>query len=154
MADVINSETIKPESMEKSLERLESQCLKRGIRITGQRRLILQVLAGSSDHPNVETVYQRATGIDATISIATVYRTVRVLEEEGVLDRHDFRDGRSRYEVAPDSHHDHLIDVKTGEVLEFVDAELEDMQKRIAERLGYRLVDHRLELYGQQITKA
>ncbi len=142
------------ESAELNFQRLEASCLDRGIRITGQRRLILRILAESRDHPTVEALHHRATATDTTLSIATVYRTVRLLEEAGIVYRHDFRDSRSRYEVAPDAHHDHLIDLRTGKVLEFVDPELEDMQRRIAARLGYRLVDHRLELYGQQIEQA
>lgn len=126
-------------------------CTRRGIRITDQRRIVIEVLVNSTDHPDVETIYRRASAQDPRLSIATVYRTIRLLEEEGILDRHDFRDGRSRYEVVPDNHHDHLIDVKSGQVLEFVDLELEELQRIIARRLGYKLVDHRLELYGQPL---
>ncbi len=116
--------------------------------MTDQRRVVARVLSQSSDHPDVEELYNRAAKVDPHISIATVYRTVRLFEEAGVISRHDFRDGRSRYEEAKDDHHDHLIDMKTGEVVEFVDEEIERLQALIAKRLGYRLVDHRLELYG------
>lgn len=132
---------------------LEALCQERGLRITDQRRTIARVISDSDDHPDVEELYRRASAIDGKISIATVYRTVRLFEEAGILDRHDFGDGRARYEAAPEAHHDHLIDVETGKVIEFVDPELEALQKIIAERLGYRLVDHRMELYGVAIKK-
>ena len=132
---------------------LEALCNERGLRITDQRRVIARVLSDAEDHPDVEKVYARASAIDPGISIATVYRTVRLFEEAGILDRHDFGDGRSRYEPAPESHHDHLIDVETGKVIEFVDPELEQLQKAIAERLGFRLVDHRMELYGVALDR-
>lgn len=118
---------------------LEALCAEKGLRITDQRRVIARVLSDAEDHPDVEKVYERASAIDPGISIATVYRTVRLFEEAGILDRHDFGDGRSRYEPAPEAHHDHLIDVETGKVIEFVDPELEQLQKAIAERLGFRL---------------
>nr|WP_199803040.1 MULTISPECIES: Fur family transcriptional regulator [Erythrobacteraceae] len=123
------------------------------MRITEQRKVIARVLSDSEDHPDVEQLHERASKIDPGISIATVYRTVRLFEEAGVLDRHDFGDGRSRYEPAPESHHDHLIDVESGKVVEFVDPELEALQKQIAEKLGYRLVDHRMELYGVRLER-
>ena len=132
---------------------LEQLCADRGLRITEQRRIIARVLSESDDHPDVELLHERASAIDPKISIATVYRTVRLFEEAGILDRHDFGDGRARYEAAPEAHHDHLIDVETGDVLEFVDPELEALQKVIAEKLGYRLVDHRMELYGVKIGR-
>ena len=132
---------------------LEALCAERGPRITDQRRVIAKVLSESSDHPDVEALHERASAIDPKISIATVYRTVRLFEEAGILDRHDFGDGRSRYEPVPEAHHDHLIDVETGKVVEFVDPELEALQKQIAEKLGYRLVDHRMELYGVRIDR-
>ena len=116
--------------------------------MTGPRRIIARVLSDSVDHPDVEAVYNRATRIDSGISIATVYRTVRLFEEAGILDRHDFGDGRARYEESRTEHHDHLIDVRSGEVVEFHDSEIEELQRKIATRLGFRLVDHRLELYG------
>lgn len=127
---------------------LEDICVKNGMRMTGQRRVIAQVLSQADDHPDAEELYLRAAKIDANISLATVYRTVRLFEDAGVINRHDFGDGRARFEEASVSHHDHLIDVKTGDVIEFVDDEIERLQKRIAKKLGYRLVDHRLELYG------
>lgn len=132
---------------------LEALCAEKGLRITEQRRIIARVISDSADHPDVETLYERASTLDSGISIATVYRTVRLFEEAGILDRHDFGDGRSRYEAAPEAHHDHLIDVETGKVIEFVDPELEALQKVIAERLGYRLVDHRMELYGVALDR-
>ena len=132
---------------------LEALCHEKGLRITEQRRIIARVISDSEDHPDVETLYERASNVDSGISIATVYRTVRLFEEAGILDRHDFGDGRSRYEAAPEAHHDHLIDVETGKVIEFVDPELEALQKVIAERLGFRLVDHRMELYGVAIDR-
>jgi len=121
------------------------------MRMTEQRRVIARVLSNSADHPDVEELHRRAHAIDPHISIATVYRTVRLFEESGIIERHDFRDGRSRYEETPDHHHDHLIDMKTGKVIEFTDDEIEALQNAIAARLGYKLVDHRLELYGVPI---
>ena len=132
---------------------LEQLCAERGLRITEQRRVIARVLSESDDHPDVELLHERASAIDPKISIATVYRTVRLFEEAGILDRHDFGDGRARYEAAPEAHHDHLIDVESGDVVEFVDPELEALQKTIAEKLGYRLVDHRMELYGVKLGR-
>ena len=132
---------------------LEQLCADKGLRITEQRRVIARVLSDADDHPDVEMVHERANKIDPGISIATVYRTVRLFEEAGILDRHDFGDGRARYEPAPEAHHDHLIDVETGKVIEFVDPELELLQKQIAERLGFRLVDHRMELYGVALDR-
>ncbi len=133
---------------------IEALCAERGLRITEQRRIIAQVLSASHDHPHVELLHQRVQEVDAAISIATVYRTVRLFEEAGILDRHEFGDGRARYETAADTHHDHLINVETGEVLEFVDPELEQLQRMIATKLGFRLVDHRLELYGVRLAPA
>ena len=127
---------------------LEQLCAERGLRITDQRRVIARVLSDSDDHPDVDKVYQRASAIDANISIATVYRTVRLFEEAGILNRHDFGDGRSRYEPTTEEHHDHLIDVESGKVMEFTDPELEELQRLIAERMGYKLVDHRMELFA------
>ncbi|MFZ1742690.1 MAG: Fur family transcriptional regulator [Pontixanthobacter sp.] len=132
---------------------LEQLCAERGLRITEQRRVIARVLSESEDHPDVELLHERASAIDPKISIATVYRTVRLFEEAGILDRHDFGDGRARYEAAPEAHHDHLIDVESGAVVEFVDPELEALQKQIAEKLGYRLVDHRMELYAVKLDR-
>ena len=132
---------------------IEQLCADKGLRITEQRRIIAKVLGESEDHPDVETLHARAAEVDPNISIATVYRTVRLFEEAGILERHEFGDGRSRYEAASETHHDHLIDVETGNVIEFVDEELEMLQKRIAEKLGFRLVDHRMELYGVAIDR-
>lgn len=134
--------------------RLERLCLDKGLKMTEQRRVIAQVLSNSTDHPDVELVYQRATAIDPRISIATVYRTVRLLEEANILERHDFGDGRARYEEAPEEHHDHLIDIETRNVIEFQNEEIEKLQELIAEKLGYRLVGHRLELYGVPLNSA
>jgi Fur family ferric uptake transcriptional regulator len=133
---------------------IEALCAERGLRITEQRRVIARVLSEAEDHPDVERLYDRAVALDPQISIATVYRTVRLFEEAGILERHDFGDGRARYEAAPEAHHDHLIDVETGRVIEFVDPELEQLQRRIAERLGFRLVDHRMELYGVALARS
>ena len=127
---------------------LEEQCAQKGMRMTDQRRIVARVLSTAKDHPDVEELYRRAHAEDPHISIATVYRTVRLFEEAGIIARHDFRDGRSRYEEAPDVHHDHLIDMRTGRVIEFVDEDIEKLQHAIAKRLGFRLIDHRLELYG------
>jgi len=132
---------------------IEALCAERGLRITEQRRIIARVLSESDDHPDVEELHQRASKLDSGISIATVYRTVRLFEEAGILDRHDFGDGRARYEAAPEAHHDHMIDVETGRVIEFVDPELEALQRQIAERLGFRLVDHRMELFGVRLGR-
>jgi Fur family ferric uptake transcriptional regulator len=132
---------------------VEALCADKGLRITEQRRVIARILSESEDHPDVETLHERASTIDPKISIATVYRTVRLFEEAGILARHEFGDGRARYEAASDEHHDHLIDVETGKVVEFVDEELEALQKRIAEKLGFRLVDHRMELYGVSLNR-
>lgn len=125
-----------------------SRCEAQGLRLTDQRRTIARVLEEADDHPDVEELHARAARVDPRISIATVYRTVKLFEESGILDKHDFGDGRARYETADRDHHDHLIDIATGEVIEFVDPEIEALQERIAERLGYRLMGHRLELYG------
>ncbi len=129
-------------------DRLERLCEQKGLRMTEQRRVVARVLSVAEDHPDAEELHRRAAEVDPRISLATVYRTVRLFEEAGIIERHDFRDGRSRYEETPTDHHDHLIDVKTGEVLEFVNEEIERLQERVARELGYRLVDHRLELYG------
>lgn len=130
------------------MNRIETVCVEKGLRMTEQRRVIARVLADAVDHPDAEELYRRASAIDPHISIATVYRTVRLFEDAGILERHDFRDGRSRYEEVPDAHHDHLIDVQSGRVIEFRNEEIEKLQRRVAEELGFELVDHRLELYG------
>lgn len=131
--------------LEKTLEEL---CVERGMRMTEQRRVIARVLEESADHPDVEELYRRSVAVDNRISISTVYRTVKLFEDAGIIERHDFRDGRSRYETVPEEHHDHLIDLKTGTVIEFHSAEIEALQEKIAREHGFRLVDHRLELYG------
>lgn len=128
--------------------RIEQLCLDKGLKMTEQRRVIARVLSESDDHPDVELLYQRASAIDPNISIATVYRTVRLFEEANILDRHEFGDGRARYEDAGKAHHDHLIDLKSGRIIEFRDEEIEALQSKVASQLGFRLVDHRLELYG------
>ena len=130
------------------MDRIEKLCIEKGMRMTEQRRVIARVLSVAHDHPDVEELHRRAHALDPHISIATVYRTVRLFEDAGILTRHEFLGGRSRYEEAPETHHDHLIDMKTGKVIEFVDPEIEALQTAIAQRLGYRLIDHRLELYG------
>lgn len=129
------------------------RCEARGLRLTEQRRIIAGVLQNSDDHPDVEELYARASAVDPKISIATVYRTVKLFEESGILEKHEFGDGRARYETADRDHHDHLIDMHSGEVVEFVDEEIEALQERIAEKLGYRLKGHRLELYGVPLKK-
>ncbi|WP_322893646.1 MULTISPECIES: Fur family transcriptional regulator [unclassified Yoonia] len=130
-----------------------SRCEAQGLRLTDQRRVIAAVLEDASDHPDVEELYNRASAVDPRISLATVYRTVKLFEESGILEKHEFGDGRARYEAADRDHHDHLIDMHTGEVIEFVDAEIEALQERIAAKLGYRLMGHRLELYGLPVKK-
>ncbi len=135
------------------MDRLEKICSQKGMRMTEQRRVIARVLSVAADHPDVEEIHRRAVEIDANISIATVYRTMRLFEESGVVERHDFQDGRARYEEATEDHHDHLIDLRSGEVIEFVNDEIEKLQQRIAEEHGYKLVDHRLELYGVPLKK-
>lgn len=127
---------------------IENKCLEKGLKMTGQRRVIARVISDSSDHPDVEMLYNRAVAVDSNISIATVYRTVKLFEEAGITQRHDFGDGRARYEEADVEHHDHLIDLKSGKVIEFTNLEIEKLQKDIARKLGYKLVDHRLELFA------
>ena len=135
-------------------DRIEKLCIEKGLRMTEQRRVIARVLSTSADHPDAEELHRRAAAEDPRISLATVYRTVRLFEEAGIIERHDFRDGRSRYEEVGDDHHDHLIDLKSGEVIEFVNDEIERLQEAIARKLGYKLVDHRLELYGVPLSSA
>ena len=129
-------------------ETIEQKCLAKGVKLTDQRRVIAEVMSGSTDHPNVDELYNRVSKIDPKISIATVYRTVKLFEETGILTKHEFKGGKARYEQLNESHHDHLIDVKTGEIIEFVDEDIEKLQKKVAEKYGYNLVDHKLELYG------
>ncbi len=135
-------------------DRIEKICIEKGLRMTEQRRVIARVLSLSDDHPDAEELHRRAVAEDPRISLATVYRTVRLFEEAGIIERHDFRDGRSRYEEVGDDHHDHLIDLKSGEVVEFVNDEIEKLQEAIARKLGYKLVDHRLELYGVPLSSS
>jgi len=135
-------------------ETIEQKCLEKGVKLTDQRRIIAKVLSesketyGESDHPDVDELYNRVSKIDSKISIATVYRTVKLFEEAGILTKHDFKGGKARYEAIIESHHDHLIDIKTGEIIEFIDEEIEKLQNKVAEKYGYKLVDHKLELYG------
>src|SRR6266702_4965365 len=137
-----------PAVTEPKLNVIEAQCVSKGMRMTEQRRVIARALAQSADHPDVEELYRRCAEIDKNISISTVYRTVKLFEDAGIIERHDFRDGRARYEQIPESHHDHPINLRTGEVIEFQSAEIERLQAEVARRLGYKLVDHRLELYA------
>ena len=134
--------------MKAHMDRIEKLCVEKGLRMTEQRRIIARVLSASDDHPDAEELHRRANVLDTSISLATVYRTVKLFEDSGIIERHDFRDGRARYEEIPDEHHDHLIDVKSGQVVEFQSEEIEKLQEEIAHKLGYKLVDHRLELYG------
>ena len=132
---------------------IENKCFKRGVRLTDQRKLIAKVMSVSADHPDVDELHKRVSKLDSKISIATVYRTVKLFEEAGIVDKHDFKGNKARYEQAPKEHHDHLIDINTGEITEFVNEDIEKLQKQVAEKLGYKLVDHRLELYGSKIKK-
>ena len=127
---------------------IEEKCISKGVKLTGQRKIIARVMSEAEDHPDVDELYKRVTKIDSKISIATVYRTVKLFEEAGILAKHDFKGGKARYEEISERHHDHLIDVKTGEIIEFVDDEIEKLQKKVAEKYGYELVDHKLQLYG------
>jgi len=133
---------------ETGLTEIESKCVAKGMRLTGQRRVIAHVLSDSEDHPDVEELFRRCVLVDERISMSTVYRTVRLFEDAGIIERHDFREGRARYEQMRDEHHDHLINLRTGEVIEFTSEEIETLQTEVARRLGYKLVDHRLELYA------
>ena len=132
---------------------IESKCKKKGVRLTDQRKLIAKVMSDSESHPDVDELHKKVSKLDSKISIATVYRTVKLFEEAGIVSKHDFKGNKSRYEQAPEEHHDHLIDVNSGEITEFVNEEIEKLQKQVAEKLGYKLVDHRLELYGSKIKK-
>ena len=127
---------------------IEQKCLDKGVKLTDQRKIVAKVMSESDDHPDVDELYKRVSKIDSRISIATVYRTVKLFEESGILAKHEFKGGKARYEKLNESHHDHLIDIKTGEIIEFVDDEIEKLQKKVAEKYGYELVDHKLELYG------
>ena len=132
---------------------IENKCIQRGVRLTDQRKLVAKVMSESTDHPDVDELHKRVNKIDSKISIATVYRTVKLFEEAGVVAKHDFKGNKARYEQAPHDHHDHLIDINTGEITEFVDEDIEKLQEQVAAKLGYKLVDHRLELYGSKIKK-
>ena len=132
---------------------IEDKCIKKGVRLTDQRKLIAKVMSESYDHPDVDELHKKVSKLDAKISIATVYRTVKLFEEAGIVSKHDFKGTKARYEQATKEHHDHLIDVNTGEITEFVNEDIEKLQKQVAEKLGYKLVDHRLELYGSKIKK-
>jgi Fur family transcriptional regulator, ferric uptake regulator len=132
---------------------IEEKCKLKGVRLTDQRKVIAQVMSDSKDHPDVDDLHKRVSGIDKKISIATVYRTVKLFEESGILEKHDFKGGKARYEKSPDEHHDHLIDINSGEIVEFVDKDIEKLQNEVAKKLGYKLVDHKLELYGSKIKK-
>ena len=129
-------------------ETIEQKCIAKGVKLTEQRKIIAKIMSESEDHPDVDELYSRASKIDAKISIATVYRTVKLFEEAGIVAKHDFKGGKARYEELNESHHDHLIDIKSGEIIEFVDEEIEMLQKKVADKYGYKLVDHKLELYG------
>jgi Fur family ferric uptake transcriptional regulator len=138
---------------------IEDKCKEKGVRLTDQRKIIAKVMSdskstfGSKDHPDVDELHKRVSLVDKKISIATVYRTVKLLEESGIIERHDFKEGKSRYEPSTDEHHDHLIDINSGEIIEFVDKDIEELQNKIANKLGYKLVDHKLELYASKIKK-
>ena len=129
-------------------ETIEEKCIAKGVKLTDQRKIIAKIMSESQDHPDVDELYKRASVVDKKISIATVYRTVKLFEESGIVTKHDFKGGKARYEELSESHHDHLIDIKTGEIIEFVDEEIENLQKKVADKYGYKLVDHKLELYG------
>ena len=134
-------------------ENIEQKCIAKGVKLTEQRKIIAKIMSESNDHPDVDELYNRVSKIDSKISIATVYRTVKLFEESGIVEKHDFKGGKARYEQSPDEHHDHLIDIKSGEIIEFVDEEIEKLQKKVAEKYGYKLVDHKLELYGIKKVK-
>ena len=141
------------------MSNIEDKCKEKGVRLTDQRKVIAKVMSdskskyGSKDHPDVDELHKRVNLIDEKISIATVYRTVKLFEEAGILEKHDFKGGKARYEQSPDEHHDHLIDINSGEIIEFVNEEIEELQKKVAQKLGYKLVDHKLELYGTKTKK-
>ena len=135
------------------MNNIEEKCKIKGVRLTDQRKIIAEVMSNASDHPDVDELHIRGNIIDKKISIATVYRTVKLFEESGIVEKHDFKGGKARYEEAPEQHHDHLIDINSGEIIEFVDEDIEILQNKVAKRLGYKLVDHKLELYGSKIKK-
>ena len=148
MSEETSVKAVKTVSDDEDRGSIEEACVQKGMRMTEQRRVVARVLSDSSDHPDVEEVYRRASEVDSNISISTVYRTVKLFEDAGILDRHDFRDGRARYEPVTETHHDHLINLRTGEVIEFRSQEIEELQAIVAKKLGFKLADHRLELYG------
>ena len=135
------------------MNKIEEKCLTKGVRLTDQRKIIAEAMSASNDHPDVDELHKRVNKIDKKISIATVYRTVKLFEESGIVAKHDFKGGKARYEESPEEHHDHLIDINSGEIIEFVDKEIEILQNKVAKKLGYKLVDHKLELYGTKIKK-
>ena len=135
------------------MNKIEEKCISKGVRLTDQRKVIADVMSNSSDHPDVDELHKRVNKIDIKISIATVYRTVKLFEESGIVEKHEFKGGKARYEESPEEHHDHLIDINSGEIIEFVDKEIENLQNKVAKKLGYKLVDHKLELYGSKIKK-
>ena len=135
------------------MNKIEAKCATKGVRLTDQRKIIAEVMSAANDHPDVDELHKRVNKIDKKISIATVYRTVKLFEESGIVEKHDFKGGKARYEESPEEHHDHLIDINSGEIIEFVDKEIEILQNKVAEKLGYKLVDHKLELYGSKIKK-
>tara|TARA_B110000261_G_C12843085_1_gene261140 strand:+ start:45 stop:452 length:408 start_codon:yes stop_codon:yes gene_type:complete len=135
------------------MNNIEAKCKVKDVRLTDQRRVIAKVMSNSNDHPDVDELHKRVNKVDKKISIATVYRTVKLFEESGIVEKHDFKGGKARYEEAPEEHHDHLIDINSGEIIEFVNKEIEILQNKVAEKLGYKLVDHKLELYGSKIKK-
>tara|TARA_B110000881_G_C18315106_1_gene383910 strand:+ start:55 stop:462 length:408 start_codon:yes stop_codon:yes gene_type:complete len=135
------------------MNNIEEKCKIKGVRLTDQRRVIAEVMSNSDDHPDVDEMHKRVNKIDKKISIATVYRTVKLFEEFGIVEKHEFKGGKARYEESPEEHHDHLIDINSGEIIEFVDKDIEILQSKVAEKLGYKLVDHKLELYGSKIKK-
>ena len=135
------------------MNKIEEKCLAKDVRLTDQRKIIAKVMSSATDHPDVDELHKRVNKVDKKISIATVYRTVKLFEESGIVEKHDFKGGKARYEEAPDEHHDHLIDINSGEIIEFVDKDIEILQNKVAKKLGYKLVDHKLELYGSKIKK-
>ena len=135
------------------MNNIEKKCKIKNVRLTDQRKVIAEVMSNSNDHPDVDELHKRVNKVDEKISIATVYRTVKLFEEAGIVEKHDFKGGKARYEAAPDEHHDHLIDINSGKIIEFVDKDIEILQNKVAKKLGYRLVDHKLELYGSKIKK-
>jgi Fur family ferric uptake transcriptional regulator len=135
------------------MNNIEEKCIVKGVRLTDQRKVIAEIMSSSNDHPDVDELHKRVNKIDKKISIATVYRTVKLFEESGIVEKHDFKGGKARYEEAPEEHHDHLIDINSGDIIEFVDKDIEILQNKVAQKLGYKLVDHKLELYGSKIKK-